>query len=105
MENKEGAEYTDSDRATVFSCGLAVKWAVNMHGIILVNSCKGMVFTLEYPDAAVWDLVSRGYPHEQIIRMLAAIMTLDVSESGRFLQGRLEEWIAQGFLIREASDG
>jgi hypothetical protein len=82
-----------------YQCASSTKWAVEIHGIILINEKTGNVCSLGYPQAAIWDLISRGYADEQFVNMVCAITSLQTSEAQRLIVENLENWLAAGFLI------
>ena len=92
------------DSTITYRCSQGVRWSVATRGIVLVNAAGGTAF-LEYPQAAAWDFVSRGFSFEQTVPLLCAIESLDAEQAGRFLAASLEEWVEAGFLLRKADRG
>ena len=54
-----------------------VRWAVETAGVVLIDGATGTATTLGYPQAAIWDFLTRGEPVEQICAKLCAIASLD----------------------------
>ena len=92
------------DNTITYRCSQGVRWSVSTGGIALVNAAGETAF-LEYPQAAAWDFVSRGFSFEQAVRMLCTIASLNTEQAGRFLAASLEEWVEAGFLLRKADRG
>lgn len=78
-----------------------VLWSVEDLGITLIDTVKGEVYSLRYPHAAVWDLISRGYPFKQILSMLCAIVDLEMDKAEQILIESLRAWTSSGFLIND----
>ena len=88
-----------------YLCAPHVMWAVETRGVILVDQNTESAQTLSYPQAAVWDLINRGYSFDQTVRMLCAIAATEAKEAERFLLESLDEWAEAGFLVREEDHG
>jgi hypothetical protein len=54
-----------------------VRWAVETGGVVLIDSATGAATTLGYPQAAIWDFLTRGESDEEICAKLCAIASLD----------------------------
>jgi len=78
-----------------------VKWAVETRGVLLINEATGAVVTVEYPQAAIWDLLTRGESNRQIARKLCAIASLDPDAAEALVRETLAAWREAGFLARE----
>ena len=83
-----------------YTCASHVRWAVTTHGIILVDQSAGSNRLLSYPEAAVWDLITRDFSYTQTVRMLCAIASMKVDEANRFILESLEDWAEDGFLVK-----
>jgi hypothetical protein len=86
---------------TTYRCNEGVRWAVTTGGILLLHIPDGEKVFLKYPQAVVWDLVSRGYSYEQTKSMLRTITSLDEKQAAELLVSCLEGWVKEGFLITE----
>jgi hypothetical protein len=75
-----------------------VHWAVEDTGIFVIRHGAGRVDLIDYPRAAVWDLLQRGYDRQRILSMLAAITGTDAAAAGRLLDGCVEDWCRRGLL-------
>lgn len=92
---------SSGNNLATYHCNEGVKWAVTTGGIFLLHITAGEKVFLKYPQAAVWDLVSRGYSYEQTMSMLRTIASLDDEQAAELLVSCLEGWIKEGFLIKE----
>ena len=54
-----------------------VSWTVEAGGVVLIDCATGAATTLGYPQAAIWDFLTRGEPEEKICAKLCAIASLD----------------------------
>jgi hypothetical protein len=70
-----------------------------------MNQKTGVVRNLGYPQAAVWDLINRGYSYDQTIHMLCSIASMKPEETEQLLLESLDEWAESGFLIKEKAHG
>ena len=82
-----------------------VAWAVNTDGIVLTNEATGAVCRLGYPEAAVWDLISRGYSYEVTVSLLCTIGSLTLDSAERLVLESLAAWASGCFLTTEAKYG
>jgi hypothetical protein len=85
-------------RTLTYQCSPGVAWTVEMDGIFLLNRSTGAVCQLDYPRAAIWDLVSRGYRTSRLIPVISAIASLGWEETDRLVMESLEDWTKAGFL-------
>jgi hypothetical protein len=70
-------------------------------GITLIHRGTGTTRSLRYPEAALWDLLSRGYSYERTLSLLCAIASLAPEAAERLLLDSLAAWVEVGFLVRE----
>jgi hypothetical protein len=80
-----------------YKLGSGVRWAVERFGIVLTDS-GGRVHTLAYPEAAIWDLFSRGYAFEKTVSMMSHIAELDAAAADALVRGAVDGWVAGGLL-------
>jgi len=84
---------------TDYRVGRGVRWSVGRVTLTLADA-KGNVRTLRYPEAAVFDLVSRGRPFAKVVSLTAHILSLDAAGAEALVRSTLEEWADGGFLER-----
>lgn len=89
------------DAIIAYQCTPHTRWAVEVWGIVLIHLKTGIVCRLNYPQAAVWDLLTHGYSYDRLVRMLTAITSLQADEVEKLLAESLENWVDAGFLVRE----
>ena len=82
----------------------SVRWIVERRGLLLLNGDQSCL-NVCYPEAAIWDLMSRGYSFSVIMNMLVPITRLETPEIMRLFDEALNTWIAEGYLIVGKSDG
>jgi hypothetical protein len=56
-----------------------VRWAVEAGGVVIINGATGAVTTLGYPQAAIWDFLTRGESRDRICAKLCPIASLDLA--------------------------
>ncbi len=91
--------------AIAYQCAPSVRWAVEMYGIFLINEHTGRSGFLGYPQAALWDLMTRNYSYAQTLRVFQAITSLQVNDAERLIMETLEEWTRSGFLTMVTHHG
>ena len=86
-----------------YACKPEVAWVVEDDGILLVNRATGTTRFLGYPEAAVWDLLSRGRSFARAVSTLRATTERDAAEAERLVRDCIRQWVDAGILT-EASD-
>ncbi|MBI4473382.1 MAG: hypothetical protein HY646_11995 [Acidobacteria bacterium] len=76
-----------------------VQWSVEARGL-LVKGAGGKVQFLEYPEAAVWDLISRGYRFDKVVSMVSCIASIDQDAGRKLVAESLDKWVNSGLLVR-----
>jgi hypothetical protein len=79
----------------------SVVWSVGRVNLT-VSDGRGAVRTLEYPEAAVWDLISRGYAFDAVVELTRHIACLDPAPAAAVVRSAIEQWLAAGLLIEES---
>jgi hypothetical protein len=74
-------------------------------GILLIDQRSGRSRRLHDSEAALWDLMSRGYSYVQIVAMISAIGSLPAKGAEQLVRSSLAAWLEEGFLERERPDG
>ena len=75
-----------------------VRWAVEAAGVVLISGATGAATSLSYPEAAIWDLITRGDSSEKIAAKLCAIAGLDAEAAQKLVLDTVEAWRKAGFL-------
>lgn len=74
-----------------------VRWAVDRF-TVKVTGASGGARTLQYPEAAVWDLVSRGYPFAKVVAMITHIAGVDEAGADALVRASLDDWSRNGYI-------
>ena len=82
-----------------------VWWAVEADGIVLGGPGAQSARSVAYPEAAVWDLLSRGRRIDDVAVMIEAIASVSPASARHIVGGCLRTWIGAGLLAEVASDG
>lgn len=82
-----------------------VRWAVEAGGVALVNDSTGTGATLGYPQAAIWDFLTRGEPGERIAARLCVVASLDMAAAQALVLETVAAWEQAGFLVPWGADG
>ena len=91
--------------ATRYRCPRHVAWSVEPDGVLLVNTAGATARRLRYPEAAVWDWLSRGDSCAGATRKTAALAKLDPAAAERLVLEAVRSWVEAGFLVVESGDG
>ncbi len=82
-----------------------VTWAVDLAGITVIHSATGCVASLEYHEAALWDLLSRGYSYDRLIALVCAIASLEPQDAEQWVLTTTKEWTEAGLLVKVSDHG
>lgn len=91
--------------ATVLHCRQDICWTVENNGLLLIDRTAGTVIHMDYPDAALWDFVSREIPLPKIIAMMSAITGKSAQDTKIRIAETLARWERTTLLIRDGSHG
>jgi hypothetical protein len=83
---------------TAYRVAPDVRWVVERTTLRLV-AAAGLPSTLHYPEAAVWDLVSRGYDIAAASRILAPVAGLDERQAEALVRVTVDRWVRAGMLV------
>lgn len=83
----------------IYRLAVDVQWAVRQKGVVVFLGSGGPAWHFDYPQAAVWDLLTRGYRHPRMVRLLCAIAALDEEGAERLLRESVEQWHEAGLLV------
>jgi hypothetical protein len=78
-----------------------VAWTVERRGLSLVHRITGARLNLDYPEAALWDLLHRNAEPGKIVRVMAAITGRGPSSARTWIVTTVEGWITGGWLLKE----
>lgn len=92
--------HPQSTAKVVYRLAPGVRWSVETEGL-LVSDGKGAVYRLEYPEAAIWDLASRGYLLPKIVQMMCHIAGCDEARAQKQVLSSLARWKQAGLLCEE----
>jgi len=89
--------------AVAYTLSPGIGWSVERTGLLVTGGEQPRF--LPYPDAALWDLISRGYRYEQVVEMMCHITSLAKRDSVRLIDRLLDEWLGLGLLSMERRHG
>ncbi|MFH1136961.1 MAG: hypothetical protein V1816_12875 [Pseudomonadota bacterium] len=82
----------------IFNCPPEIEWAVEQEGLLVIDSRSGRSRFLPQPEAAVWDLFSRGRDCRQVGEIIGAVAGLRPDQVESFILGLVRGWLEAGFL-------
>ncbi|MGA2328433.1 MAG: PqqD family protein [Bryobacteraceae bacterium] len=88
-----------------FRAAEQVRWAVEAAGVVLIDGATGAATTLGYPEAAIWDLITRGDSRERIAAKLCAIAGLEPAAAQELVLNTVAVLREAGFLAPRGSGG
>ncbi len=77
-----------------------VSYTVESNGLILINARTGNKLVIDYPQAAVWDLIIKNYTPGMIVRMISNILLITRNQSKSIIRDTLESLYDKGFLLK-----
>jgi len=82
------------------------RYCVEYNSIVLFDEKNSRSLTLHYPQAAVWDLLSRGFNQEQIIERLTLIGQLTPNHASEIIDDFCAMLVKEGFapLLQNGSE-
>ncbi len=83
----------------------SVSWAVEPWSITLFHREKRERRALRYPEAALWDFISRRYALDRAVRLLGAIAGLDEPAARALASATIEDWVRSGYLVEVTDHG
>ena len=89
----------DAPRVTEYRLRPGVRWVVERSALTLTDG-QGRLLRVDYPEAAIWDLLSRGYSFAKVVVMTSHIAAVGVEVAEALVHGALERWAAGGFIER-----
>lgn len=92
----DGVNSAAPDRT--YRCPTHVGWVVEDQGVTLVNRGTGATLLLKPPDAATWDLMSRGQSYAGLVSLLCSIVTLTPECAAQRVRACVASWVSAGFL-------
>jgi hypothetical protein len=82
-----------------------VAWVVEKSGIRLIRQDTGASELIVYPEAMLWDLLSRNRPYERLVNIIATVAGLRKETAEHFIRKKVGDWIREGWLAEQAGDG
>jgi hypothetical protein len=82
-----------------------IHWAVEIDGVVILNEEDGSSVKLAYPQAAIWDFITRGESMEQITGKIAVIAAMAPAAAERLVTRTRAELLQRGFLSPEGTHG
>ena len=82
-----------------------VKWAVEAAGVVLIDRATGAATTLGYPQAAIWDFLTRGESSERIALKMCTIASLTPEAAQALVLETVAALRQAGFLERGEASG
>lgn len=89
-----------SMNSTDYICAPGLQWSVESWGILLIIAERNVSRSFKYPEAAVWDLLTRGFDVAHMASMIYYIGGLpDKIAAAEYVSSRLRAWQEEGLLV------
>lgn len=75
-----------------------IKYAIDLKGVSIAYPAKNLNFFLEYPEAAIWLIMSHRNGTKNTLEMLAAILGCDKVKTENYIKHCLENWKSAGLI-------
>jgi hypothetical protein len=75
-----------------------ITWTMDLNCVKVYDSIYHKIEIIEYPGAALWDLIQQKYPVDQIILMMAALTKDDKSHAEEWITKAIQAWLNRGLV-------
>jgi hypothetical protein len=82
---------------TTYRVASGTSWSVGRTNLT-VSDGRGAVWTFVHPEAALWDLLSRGTKFDAAVELMRHIASMNGEESAAFVRAAIEAWHEAGLL-------
>ena len=76
-----------------------VRWVVGRVSLTVLDAA-GTSTRLSYPEAAIWDLISRGRTPAEAAARLVSIASVETHAAEDAVRRAIEDWLASGLIVR-----
>lgn len=90
---------------TEYRAAEQVRWAVEASGVALIDCATGAATTLGYPQAAIWDFLTRDESSERIAVKMCVIASLAPEAAQLLVLETVAALREAGFLVPGESSG
>lgn len=85
---------------TSYCCHTDVVWSVESDSLNIIRRDTGTRLSLKYPEAALWDLLTRRVPIHRVIEMIAAIAGMEPEAARVWCIDTIGVWTREGWLTK-----
>jgi hypothetical protein len=91
----------------IYHCAPSIIWVREPDQTRLIDSAKGISWTLQGVEAAIWDLLVLAYPCQRVVTFLSTLLNVPAEEAKSILLAVLARWRQEGIVevSRETRDG
>lgn len=86
------------DGTAAYRCAPDIVWTRDADRTILVGRQRGKSWSLDGPEAAIWDLLALGYRPERIVRFLSVLSAHSWEEARGTLSAVAQGWLDEGIV-------
>lgn len=82
-----------------------ITWSVEQRGALVFDRSRTAPTWIGYPEAAIWDLLTRGTPWTQLVAVFATVAGVTADDAEKQAGAACRAWVESGLLEREAGGG
>jgi hypothetical protein len=75
-----------------YEIGSQVKWTTDINCVKIYVGNTHQTRILQYPEAALWDLIFHQYSKVRLVSMMAAITNKNPAETEKWINRTLDDW-------------
>lgn len=102
MTESEGGA---ASRDLAARCHPAAAWAVEQRGVRVIRRDTGTSRHLDYPEAALWDLLIRRVPSSRLIAMMGTLTGEAPPAIRAWITRTVRQWNNEGWIVGGEDDG
>jgi hypothetical protein len=76
-----------------------IQWSVEDGGVYIFHPASGAKWRLKYPEAALWDFLTRQLPGPLIVKMMKIIAVMEEDHTKVWIREKIEDWKRMGWLM------
>jgi hypothetical protein len=93
-----------SGNRLTWRCAPDITWVRDAGQILVVDSQRGLSWSLQGAEAATWDWLTLAYPYDKIVRFLSLLWGASTDDARRMLVTTLRGWQDKG-IVQVMGDG
>jgi hypothetical protein len=88
-----------------YGASVGMSWVVQAHGVRVSDELARRSETLDYPEAAIWELLLRGHSVREAGAALQWILEVPADQAQGLVARCVREWTGAGWLETKGGEG